>query len=322
MKNIGVRILFLLLFSNGYTQCNFSIPSPNGYTVDVTLQAISIQAPNGCPNGYNYNVRIHYDISISSGGPSNLYTLQGYMGCIQSSYIFFDLPNNGGHGVTVTNGNPWNPNSDCSTATVSSLGCNMYTLIIQGPGIPYQEISCSATTPLPVELVDFEAQRDFRNIELSWKTATESNNDYFAVERSEDGIDWNLIGKVDGAGNSTDLQSYNYLDTEDPSLTLYYRLKQVDFDGAFTYSETRVVNPDGNISGKIYPNPANDNITLFRTTNSDGSPVRLFNLLGQEFELNVIGSSSEGSMTFDISKLRSGVYFIQIGNESIKFVKR
>ena len=91
--------------------------------------------------------------------------------------------------------------------------------------------------PLPIQLVDFDAIANENNIEIVWTTATETNNDYFTVERSTDGIHWVIIKNVAGAGNSNTLQEYSVYDYEFVSDIAYYRLKQTDYDGTTTYSK-------------------------------------------------------------------------------------
>jgi autotransporter-associated beta strand protein len=91
--------------------------------------------------------------------------------------------------------------------------------------------------PLPIQLVDFDAIANENYIEIIWTTATETNNDYFTVERSTDGIHWVTIKKVAGAGNSNTLQEYFVYDYEFVSDVVYYRLKQTDYDGTTTYSK-------------------------------------------------------------------------------------
>ncbi len=104
-------------------------------------------------------------------------------------------------------------------------------------------LSTSAfTTPsfggsvFPVEFVSFEAAAGVRSIELSWVTATELNNDFFAVERSMDSENFTEIGRVAGAGNTNEMRSYQFSDANPASDKMYYRLRQVDFDGATSFS--------------------------------------------------------------------------------------
>jgi len=122
---------------------------------------------------------------------------------------------------------------------------------------PFTLASSTTNNPLPIELLDFNALLNEDVVEVTWVTATETNNDYFTVERSADGENFEPIEFVDGAGNSSRAISYNLTDYEPLETISYYRLKQTDFDGTFTYSKLvavdRTVSTDGNMS--IYPNP-------------------------------------------------------------------
>lgn len=111
---------------------------------------------------------------------------------------------------------------------------------------------------LPVELLSFNAEKNPRTVNLAWSTASEINNDFFLVERSVAGRDFETIGKLPGAGNSQGLLRYEFVDHQPGMGTNYYRLRQVDFDGQFEYSDIRAVQfevVENQIS--VYPNPVN-----------------------------------------------------------------
>ena len=97
--------------------------------------------------------------------------------------------------------------------------------------------SSSPATPLPIELLYFNAQCETSNTKLIWATASETNNDYFSVEKSHDGSTFENIGNVAGAGFSNTLLPYSLIDDNPYSDITYYRLKQTDFNGNFTYSD-------------------------------------------------------------------------------------
>ncbi|MCX6274393.1 MAG: FG-GAP-like repeat-containing protein, partial [Bacteroidetes bacterium] len=94
---------------------------------------------------------------------------------------------------------------------------------------------------LPVELISFSGEPLGKEVLISWSTASEINNEYFTIERSRNGIDFQIVGEVNGAGNSTQTLKYEYLDHQPYPGINYYRLKQTDVDGAFKYSELIVV---------------------------------------------------------------------------------
>ena len=111
--------------------------------------------------------------------------------------------------------------------------------------------------PLPVELLNFNAEKNNRAVDLSWQTASEHNNDFFTVERSSDGYIFEPLTIVKGAENSNELLSYKAQDLQPLDGISYYRLKQTDFDGAVEYSDIKIVDMEGNSNVMIYPNPSN-----------------------------------------------------------------
>ena len=117
--------------------------SGQNYAVNIEIELTTIiPVQNTCAWGYNYDVAYNYNIQIV-GSNTSLYALAGYLTCGANQGIYFDLPNNGGSGSNVTQGNPWNNNSDCATATVESLMCNTIELQVEGEGIPNQTITLS-----------------------------------------------------------------------------------------------------------------------------------------------------------------------------------
>lgn len=181
-------------------------------------------------------------------------------------------------------------------------------------------------TPLPIELVDFTAlPLDENSIQLEWQTVSELNNDYFTIERSQDGITWETVKQLNGAGNSTTLRNYTLID-DNPYLGLsYYRLHQTDFDGKKTIFKTLVVNlsstyfPNEEIS--IYPNPTKSNITIQAKSN-ELVYLRVYNSMGQDVsELIFISNLGEERRLLDLSNLANGMYTIQLNFKTKKISK-
>ena len=168
------------------------------------------------------------------------------------------------------------------------------------------------SSPLPIELINFEAMCDSRKVNLNWTTASETNNDYFTIERSGGAINWQIIGKVDGAGNSNQILNYSLIDAEPLQDVSYYRLKQTDFDGLFKYSSIVAVTCENNDFStiNIYPNP---NIGRFTIDGVKQNAVLIiFNTLGEKMtEQNI---SSEKTEIY-LSNLPSGIYFVQMISE-------
>lgn len=302
-----------------YTTTVNSSPGQN-YSVNVTIvltDIVSVQ--NNCSNGYNYDVAYDYDVDIVHNGNNNisLNTLQGYLTCGSNSGIYFDLPNSGGSGSSVTQGNPWNSNSDCATSTVESLQCNTIELQVQGPGISSQLITLNPNTTLPVEWLSFEVRNENNSAELYWSTASEKNNDYFTVERSIDGINWVSLTEIEGAGNTNSTSSYSWKDTNPKVGDSYYRIKQTDFDGQTDYSSVQSITIEGG-EIQVYPNPGVNIVNIKSENSNSNSEIVILNSFGQ----NVTNRVTEvNSNKIDISNLPTGFYTIILNGSYSKFQK-
>lgn len=133
---------------------------------------------------------------------------------------------------------------------------------------------------LPIELTDFTGSQQGHAVKLEWTTASELNNDKFIIERSSNGDDFDAIDIVSGAGTTEIVHYYQFFDQAPADGINYYRLKQVDLDGAFTYSQMIVVEVSGEASYlKIYPNPSNGLCTIMNTDGS--SEIVMLNELGE-----------------------------------------
>ena len=255
-KKIISSIILIIAYKTAFNQCVTTVSSTNGYDVDVIVTLTDIAAPAICPFGYNYNVELDYDVSFSGANiPGSLFTLQANIHC-GSDNLFFNIPNSPGSGSLTTTANPYNNNTDCNTATLSSLGCNDITLQINGPGIPNQFILIDCNV-LPIKLIRFNAEINSNNVELFWSTASEINNDFFTLEKSKDGINWSAFAEQPGAGNSNTILNYKGLDYNPYQGVSYYRLKQTDFDGKFEYSNIISIKNINKSSISISPNPFN-----------------------------------------------------------------
>ena len=175
---------------------------------------------------------------------------------------------------------------------------------------------------VPVELTSFAATTDNRNVTLNWSTATELNNSGFQVERSS-GSAYEVVGFVAGSGTTTEIRNYNFVDQNVNAGTYSYRLKQVDFDGTFEYSNTievEVVGVKEFALGQNYPNPFNPSTTInFSLAVDSKVSLKIFDVLGQEVATLINGQMAAGSqkVSFDASSLNSGVYFYRIDASGI-----
>ncbi|MBL0341000.1 MAG: T9SS type A sorting domain-containing protein [Bacteroidetes bacterium] len=141
----------------------------------------------------------------------------------------------------------------------------------------------SALTPLPVELLSFNAIAESKIVRLDWTTASEINNDFFTVERSADGETFNVVTEVDGAGTSSIVHDYRAYDKTPLYGINYYRIKQTDFDGNATWSEVKKIKFVSNSTVSVYPNPIIGNVISIISKDDQEvvSLVSLYDLAGK-----------------------------------------
>nr|WP_294860327.1 T9SS type A sorting domain-containing protein [uncultured Fluviicola sp.] len=339
MIKLTLLATFFLTLSTTKSNAQCTVVSATGYAVNVTIVPKNIVvSSSNCPNGYNYNVNFDYNISITGPNASSLYTLQAKIYCVNSQMNgAYALPLNGGSGNATTTTNPNIPNNgtayqynapyvSCTNATVSTLNCSEIDLVIQGPGIPYQQIHCNNTiSVLPVAFLYFDGEKkDNKNL-LTWAVESEQRNDYFTIETSTDGENWTELTKVKGAINSTEAKTYSYADTKNTQVSTYYKLSQTDLDGTRNELALKYI-PMNVFEFRVYPNPSSDSKIHvdFSTISDDASTLILRNELGQEvFGYNLEAVAKTGRTTFYSSDLDlgqpAGVYLVEIhsGNQLV-----
>lgn len=180
-----------------------------------------------------------------------------------------------------------------------------------------------ATMPLPVELSSFEVKSMGNMVRLDWSTAIELNNDFFTVERSADGKYWVEVLTIDGSGNSDKMLHYHAIDDNPMKGLSFYRLKQTDYDGQYSYSETKSVSVV-ELLGDIYasPNPSKGVFTINRDV-ADTQNIHVYDSQGRV--VNGYGISNQTQLKLDLSGFTTGVYFLNITvgsqSETIRLVK-
>ncbi|MEP0368705.1 MAG: T9SS type A sorting domain-containing protein [Cyclobacteriaceae bacterium] len=170
----------------------------------------------------------------------------------------------------------------------------------------------SSPGPLPVELLEWGGENRGSYNLLTWKTGSESNNDYFTLERSLDGKYWTKIALIDGNGSTTDQNTYQHRD-QGVLGTLYYRLSQTDFDGTtevFEIISIRILASPSET--ELFPNPTNGRFSLqfANTTEVELMIVKIYNSRGQE--IDVPFEIDHQKINYDLTGHASGIYFVQI----------
>jgi hypothetical protein len=174
-------------------------------------------------------------------------------------------------------------------------------------------------TPVPVELTSFAANvNNLGQVVLNWETASELNNLGFEIERRTETSEFRTVGFVEGNGTTTQQNSYSYIDKAAEQGINYYRLKQVDFNGTYDYSdvvEVEVVGPLTFELAQNYPNPFNPSTKIkYSVPESGNIRLSVYNLVGEEVAVLVNGFSQAGffEVTFDASNLSTGVYLYKL----------
>ena len=174
------------------------------------------------------------------------------------------------------------------------------------------------SNPVPVELTSFAASLVENKVTLNWTTKSELNNQGFDIERKTQSSEWTKIGFVLGRGTTTETNSYSFIDNSISSKIYYYRLKQLNFNGTFEYSD--VVEVDINAAAEFslnqnYPNPFNPSTKIsFTLPQNTNVKLSVFNMLGEKVGelLNEVKNAGTYDVSFNGSELTSGMYIYRL----------
>lgn len=245
--------------TTGYQRANITFTTAT--TIPQLLARFDNYAPgpgpaaSECPNNTYSALNMFnngYWTITASANPTN--------GTYNTTLYPTNVSNNTGLGWTVAKGTStaaFALNGTCAASTATQVirtGMNGFSVF----GV------AQSTAPLPVELVSFTGVALDEKNQLSWTTASETNNQYFYIERSDDGVNFTTIGRKDGAGTTSQMRYYSFDDFSPIEGTNYYRLRQVDYNGAFMYSA--IISLDfhrGNMSvSNVKPNPTNGEVNF------------------------------------------------------------
>lgn len=181
----------------------------------------------------------------------------------------------------------------------------------------------SSSNTLPIILTYFDATFIENHVRLDWQTATEINNDYFTIEKSLDGKNWELVKTIEGAGNSFTPLNYSTIDSIPFEGRSYYQLKQTDSDGQFDYSNPVTVfnNSTAKNSINVYPNPTNGILTI-ELDQTFNNLFRIYTTTGKDLtSLTKLTAIKNSQIQLDLSNLPKGLYFISIEEKVYRVVK-
>lgn len=187
-------------------------------------------------------------------------------------------------------------------------------------------VAYKTINPLPVELVAFKAVKAENAVNVTWATASEKNNAYFSVERSADGKNFTAIGQVEGAGTTSLAKQYAFADKNPLSNVSYYRLKQVDFDGAAEFSQiVKVVNTKGpTASVNAFPNPTTALVNIEIGGLNEAATLQVIDLTGRVVAEQILAKDATKAQV-NLASQPAGVYQVKLvsanGMTVLKVVK-
>jgi hypothetical protein len=218
-----------------------------------------------------------------------------------------------------------------SIQTSGNVTLGSYTITVQGTGPagapPVHRRTISLDVIVPVELTSFSAVSEKNDVLLTWNTATEVNNQGFEIQRKTAG-EFERVGFVQGKGTTTEVQNYLFRDKDLLSGNYTYRLKQMDFDGSFAYSdevEIEIDQPSVFYLGQNYPNPFNPSTNIKYSIPADGNvTLKVYDILGKEVStlVNEFQQAGTFDVVFEGSGLASGVYYYQLTSGELTSTKK
>ena len=326
----SIYIFFLFLLSITFINAQTAETEPNDFCTDSGVKTITANGTyTGTVDDFVFG-QDRLDIwKINAGSSGSIIISMDYAHVLCNSESFDTSPCAGTDTrlgeITVPPGSTSVPfNLDPSRYYILQIA---YVSGDASVGVPYS-ITVSGTAVLPVELTSFSAIQIENKIELSWQTATELTNYGFEVEKADvkninlQEYEWVKIGFVEGHGNSNSPKNYTFTDNNFKVGTIKYRLKQIDTDGNFKYSnevEVKIDIPSEYALKQNYPNPFNPSTTIrYQIPTSGIVSLKVYDVLSKEVANLVNEEKTAGryEVKFDAADLPSGVYFykIQAGN--------
>jgi photosystem II stability/assembly factor-like uncharacterized protein len=294
--------------------------SPTGYTL---YDVIFTDSKNGfAVGGFRWEFPVSVIIKTTDGGDSWSTRLYANNSCLLN-ISFFDANNgiaSGDNGVmysTSNGGTNWIQLPRVTYNDIyASSGIDANSITIVGE---YGVILNKKDLTIPIELTSFTAFISFNCINLNWSTATELNNYGFEIERSSDKTDWRTIGFRNGKGTTTEPQNYSFIDDlfGVNSQKLYYRLKQIDFNGTFEYSDIVEVDiaPLSFALHQNYPNPFNPSTKIsWQSPVSSWQTIKVYDVLGREVAtlFDEYRNAGYHEVDFNSAGLASGIYYYHL----------
>ncbi len=269
---------------NNNTLGTATVSVPAGQTVTVDITQPTCTSFSNLDAGESYSVGSTTVTSTGSGTPP-------FTGCLATGGT------TGTFDITVLT----NRKDECLEVNV------IFTANGGTPPPTCEELSAA----LPVELISFDGKIKDDVINLSWKTASELDNDYFQIEHSTNGIVFFPVGNIVGNGTTFEEQSYQFNHNHPVDGSNFYRLKQVDFDGKFEYSRSLSVDFKKADFWRLFPTQSNDGITIDWSNNFSAEAISIFNINGKMVHFEKIDTDAQQKY-ISIENFPSGSYFLKM----------
>ncbi|HOZ86272.1 MAG TPA: DUF2341 domain-containing protein [Bacteroidia bacterium] len=229
------------------------------------------------------------------------------------------------------NGSAWDERAATTVAGSSCAGAGTGTILTTVAVAAFSPFTFASKTSslniLPVELTDFTARCNGAQVHLNWSTATEKNSDYFLPEKSGDGTQWTALGRMKAAGNSYAPRSYVFNDAYSGESLVYYRLRQVDANGAQKYSPVIIADCEKNSLDNeinIYPNPSGNEFTaeFYQGQGGAKTTIKIIDMVGKTCWQQIFTAAKGFNRRYIPHELSAGSYFVFISSENTNYKPR
>jgi hypothetical protein len=226
-------------------------------------------------------------------------------------------------------GGTWDSGSQTGAAASAGTEANSYK-ISRDSITSFSPFAVEDPLALPITLIDFTAKSEGKKVRLDWETGSEENNDYFTIERSLDGKNFEQVFTKKGAGNSKVNLYYFGYDAKPYTGVSYYRLKQTDFDGKFAYSDIVSVKMLGDkmsaeMDVQVYPNPVSNQLIHvdLNAQNNGTYTMHMINEIGQQvFSDSYEVVAGENKFEIQLPTVVTGIYMLEIRNQNEMLIDR
>jgi Secretion system C-terminal sorting domain len=325
MKKIKIIVLLLFSITKIIAQVAPNNPIFQGGAQDGTDKVSFAQAPNNIFSGGSNDGASN---AVFTQTVSNIFVGSAGDGISTTNYlqapvnIFAGGDSDGWNGTNFAQA-PSNifagGNSDGWNGMNFAQAGN--SIFAGGAGDGWNAMYYKPAVALPVVFVYFKAKKIDKIGEITWQTSSETNAAYYEIQRGTDALKFQTIGTVSSIGNSKEANTYEFLD-ENPLKTInYYRLKQVDLDGKYTFTPARALNfTELNAATvKYYPNPNQGKLIVELSENwqKEAKIINIFNELGIVVGHQKLAENSNNHVDINMTGLPKGVYFIQIISKSL-----